>query len=548
MFDLQSTQPRPIKVTDPVSNSNRADVKALENAKTGKVTTVGAVMHLYGNAKSSSINANAKISAKKTKLGSKSKILDLNLSKKHPNEAQPPPKDTSKRLIAKHKTIMVLLDTGSSGDLLFLEKGSNKYLPIVSRAIPESWSTSNGSFKTKMVGEIELSFVENSASKKVRLRPDIVEYSKGGPLPLYDLIIGKQTLHDIGAILDFKERTITIDDILLPMRNINNLQLKPSISRALKLNSSFSQEPASTRNATKCGVEILDAKYDKADLPNIEKNNCTHLSTSHCNSLLALLLKFEELFDGTLGDWKLPPVSFELKEGAKPYHGRPYLIPKIHKATLMKEIDHLILIGVLKWQPLSKWALPSFIIPKKDYTVHAISDLRELNKQIVRKPYPIPKISTTLQELEGFTYATTLDLNISYYTIRLDPTAAEMCTIIFPWGKYSYQRLPMGFARSADIFQAEMGNLMATLEYVRAYIDNLLVITKGSLIDHLDNLKQVFIRLHDARLKINPSKSIFCAQETEYLGYILTRGGIKPQPKKVLAILALNPPNNIKEP
>jgi hypothetical protein len=94
-----------------------------------------------------------------------------------------------------------------------------------------------------------------------------------------------------------------------------------------------------------------------------------------------LLLKFEELFDGTLGDWKLSPVSFELKEGAKPYHGRPYPIPKIHKATLMKEIDCLILIGVLKWQPSSKWASPSFIILKKDHTVRTISDFRELNNE-----------------------------------------------------------------------------------------------------------------------------------------------------------------------
>jgi hypothetical protein len=107
------------------------------------------------------------------------------------------------------------------------------------------------------------------------------------------------------------------------MRNINNLQLKPSISRAFKLNSGFAQEPTSTSNATKCVVEILDSKYDKADLPSIVKNNCVHLSTSHCNLLLAMLLKFKELFDGTLGDWMLPPVSFELKEGAKPYHGRP---------------------------------------------------------------------------------------------------------------------------------------------------------------------------------------------------------------------------------
>jgi hypothetical protein len=92
-----------------------------------------------------------------------------------------------------------------------------------------------------------------------------------------------------------------------------------------------------------------------------------------------------------------------------------------------------------------------------------------------------------------------------------------------------------------------MGNLMATLEYVRAYIDNLLVITKGGLDDHLDKLKQVFIRLRNAGLKINATKSVFYAQETEYLGYILTRGGIKPQPKKVQAILTLNPPNNVKE-
>jgi hypothetical protein len=188
-----------------------------------------------------------------------------------------------------------------------------------------------------------------------------------------------------------------------------------------------------------------------------------------------------------------------------------------------------------------------FIIPKKDHTVRTISDFRELNKRIERNPYPIPKISTTLQELEGFTYATTLDLNMGYYTIRLDPTAAEMFTIIFPWGKYSYQRLPMGFAGSADIVQAEMGNLMATLEYVRAYIDDLLVITKGSLDDHIDKLKQVFIRLCDAGLKINATKSVFCVQETEYLGYILTRDFIKPQPKKVRSILPINPTNNVKE-
>ncbi len=82
------------------------------------------------------------------------------------------------------------------------------------------------------------------------LVPDIVEYKAGASKPLYNLIIGKQALHDMGAVLDFKEKTITIDSILLPMRNIVNLQLKPSVIRALRHNTSQAQEPVSTQNAT----------------------------------------------------------------------------------------------------------------------------------------------------------------------------------------------------------------------------------------------------------------------------------------------------------
>jgi hypothetical protein len=153
------------------------------------------------------------------------------------------------------------------------------------------------------------------------------------------------------------------------MRNITNLQLKPSITRALRHNTCQAQEPVSTRNATKRVIEILDAKYDKANLPAIVRDNCSHLTPLQQEKLLSLLLDFESLFDGTLGDWNRPPVSIELKEGAKPYHGRPYPIPQLHKATLMKEINRLVDIGVMKRQSSSQWASPTFIIPKKDMTV-----------------------------------------------------------------------------------------------------------------------------------------------------------------------------------
>ncbi len=79
LSDFKSTQPRPIKVMDQISNSdNRADEKALEIAKTGKVTAIVAVMHLYGNTESNLITTRAKNSAKNTKLGSNLKKLGLN--------------------------------------------------------------------------------------------------------------------------------------------------------------------------------------------------------------------------------------------------------------------------------------------------------------------------------------------------------------------------------------------------------------------------------------------------------------------------------------
>jgi hypothetical protein len=136
---------------------------------------------------------------------------------------------------------------------------------------------------------------------------------------------------------------------------------------------------------------------------------------------------------------------------------------------------------------------------------------------------------------------------MGYYTIRLDPTASEMCIIMFPWGKYSYKKLPMGFGGSANIFQARIMDLMASLKFVQAYMDGLLIITRGILDEHLQKLETVLTRLCDARLTVNAAMSSFWAHEIEYLGYILTRDGIKPQPKKVQAILALNPPNNVKE-
>src|SRR5687768_3056268 len=145
-------------------------------------------------------------------------------------------------------------------------------------------------------------------------------------------------------------------------------------------------------------------------------------------------------------------------------------------------------------------------------------------------------------------WATSLDLNMGYYRILLTPNTSRLCTVVLPWGKYEYLRLPMGLCNSPDIFQEKMSELMVGLEFARAYLDNLLLITKGNFEEHLDQLEQALTKFSKAGLKINASKSSFCQTELEYLvGYWITQNGIRPVTKKVEAIQKLKVPTCVRQ-
>ncbi len=104
---------------------------------------------------------------------------------------------------------------------------------------------------------------------------------------------------------------------------------------------------------------------------------------------------------------------------------------------------------------------------------------------------------------------------------------------------------PMGIADLPDIFKGKMSELMEFLEYVQAYLDDLLSIARNSLEDHLEKLEEVLRQLCYAGLKVNSEKSTFCTLKIEYFGYILTRDGIKLT--KAQEILAIQLPKRVKQ-
>jgi hypothetical protein len=169
-----SHKPHPIKVANTaLSETMKADQITIKTANTGKVTAVVAVMSIFsrkryklrstnlGNEKPSRqmaeranfLEENSRRSRSPSqksrkgqipkKLASKSKKLELNCTNLELNRnktrsdcAKTPDQSVSSGLYVKNKTIRVLLDSGSSGDLLFMKKGSSKCISIVKQVVP----------------------------------------------------------------------------------------------------------------------------------------------------------------------------------------------------------------------------------------------------------------------------------------------------------------------------------------------------------------------------------------------------------------------------
>ena len=111
---------------------------------------------------------------------------------------------------------------------------------------------------------------------------------------------------------------------------------------------------------------------------------------------------------------------------------------------------------------------------------------------IKQSPWPLPSTRTLLHQLGGMTYVSALDQIMSYYAMNMSKKVWDCLTITSPFSKYQYIKMPMGLKISANAFQREMSRLFEDLLYVLVYIDNLLIVTKGSYKDHLEKLKETF--------------------------------------------------------
>ena len=187
-----------------------------------------------------------------------------------------------------------------------------------------------------------------------------------------------------------------------------------------------------------------------------------HLAIPERLALQKILKTYLNLFQGLRGNWKGKPIHLEFVPGSKPHTSRPFPILQAYRRLVKEEVARLVEIGLLTKVEASEWSSPSFAIPKKNNTIGFVTDCRVLNTKLSRKPYPLPLIQEALHNLGQFRYATCVDLNMGYYSMKLDEESQKKCVTCLPWGLYAYNMLPMGLKLPRMCFKKGWANYLQT--------------------------------------------------------------------------------------
>jgi hypothetical protein len=140
-----------------------------------------------------------------------------------------------------------------------------------------------------------------------------------------------------------------------------------------------------------------------------------------------------------------------------------------------------------------------------------------------------------------------MDGFFGYNQIEILPANQHKTTFICPWGTFTYRKLPFGLKNVGATFQRAMSYAFHDIKHiVEPYLDDLLAHSSNRL-DHVDHLRDIFLRCWFYRIRLNPHKCIFTVESDRLLGFIVSKDGIQVDPLKIKAILALPPPTNLTQ-
>jgi len=268
--------------------------------------------------------------------------------------------------------------------------------------------------------------------------------------------------------------------------------------------------------------------------------------------LKAVLRQFTEVFPPSL-PMVLPPdrgceFHIDLRPGTRPVVRPMRRFSPPDMAALRKETDDLLASGLIKVSD-SEFGAQVLFVDKKDGTRRMCVDYRSLNEATVKDAYPLPLIDEIFDRLKSAKYFSKLDLRSGYHQLKMKPEDTHKTAFRTPYGSFEFLVLPFGLSNAPGAFMRMMDKVFPPhqfRDFLGPFIDDLLIFS-SSWEEHLIHVKLVLSRLQEAKLYAKLSKCMFGVTQVEYLGHIISGGGISSHPGKVSAVQEMPAPKNVAE-
>lgn len=232
---------------------------------------------------------------------------------------------------------------------------------------------------------------------------------------------------------------------------------------------------------------------------------------------------------------------------AKPVMKRQYPMSPIQLEKVQRELDRMAAMGIVAEIKYSPWRSPVIAVSKKDGGVRVCLDARELNKITVPNAFPIMDTNSILAQLKTTRYMSSIDLSQAFHQIPLAKESQEKTSFSIGNRMMCYRRMTMGLRNSPATLAILIDQIFHDLHpYAFAYVDDFVICTE-TFEHHMQVLTVIANRLKKFGLTISPSKSNFCCQQLEFLGYILSEKGLQANPAKISAIKEFPTPVSVRD-
>ncbi|KAK7095117.1 hypothetical protein V1264_002767 [Littorina saxatilis] len=263
----------------------------------------------------------------------------------------------------------------------------------------------------------------------------------------------------------------------------------------------------------------------------------------------SVLGQFDDVFEGELGDLQ-GVLHIQTDSTVSPVKLPCRKWPLAIRDKVKKELDRLQALGVIT--PVhspTDWVSSVVVTMKPNGSVRLCLDPKPLNKALKRNDYPMKTIDDVLGELQGARYFSHFDARNGFWHVHLDEESSLLTTFETPEGKFRWLRMPFGISVAPEEFQRRMDEAVQGLPGVFAVHDDIIVWGKGDTdeeasVDHDRNVQSLLQRCREKNVKLNKQKVELKKTEISYLGHVISKEGLKVDPKKVDAINSFRQPED----